>query len=270
MEPHLKILYTVAETVSRTLDVEAVLRTALEALTHVTGHEIASFHLLSADGSTLELRGHRGLSPRLRDVNRTLPVGQGLIGGAAAAGKTVLVTNVQGSPDLLPSAEDAVRHDQIHGFISVPIQARGRLLGMLSLGRQTPDPFDDEEVALLEATAHQIGTALDNARLYSELVHAEKLSAVGELASGVAHEINNPLTTILGQAHLLLADRELKAPARDRLDIIAEETSRAAKIVQNLLMFARHYTPERRPCSLADQVRRVLDLKSYQLRQDDV
>ncbi len=66
MEPHLKILYTVAETVSRTLDVEAVLRTALEALTHVTGHEIASFHLLSADGATLELRGHRGLSPRLR------------------------------------------------------------------------------------------------------------------------------------------------------------------------------------------------------------
>jgi signal transduction histidine kinase len=270
MEPHLKILYTVAETVSRTLDVEAVLRTALEALTHVTGHEIASFHLLSADGTILELRGHRGLSSRLREVNRTLPVGQGLIGGAAAAGKAVTVRDVQGSPDLLPSAEDAVRRDSIHGFVSVPIQARGRLLGMLSLGRQTRDPFDDEEVALLEATAHQIGIALDNARLYSELVHAEKLSAVGELASGVAHEINNPLTTILGQAQLLLGRADVSAPVRERVGMIADEASRAARIVQNLLLFARNYPPERRPCAISDQVERVVALKRYQLDRDKI
>ena len=270
MEPHLKILYTVAETVSRTLDVEAVLRTALEALTHVTGHEIASFHLLSADSSTLELRGHRGLSPRLRDVNRLLPVGQGLIGTAAAAGKTVTVKDVQGSPDLLPSAEDAVRRDEIHGFVSVPIQARGRLLGMLSLGRQTRDPFDDEEVALLEATAHQIGIALDNARLYSELVHAEKLSAVGELASGVAHEINNPLTTILGQAQLLLGRSDVPLPVRERVEMMADEASRAARIVQNLLLFARHYPPEQRPCTISDQVERVVALKTFQLDRDKI
>jgi signal transduction histidine kinase len=270
MEPHLQILYTVAETVSRTLDVEAVLRTALEALTHVTGHEIASFHLLSADGTTLELRGHRGLSPRLCEVNRSLPVGQGLIGGAAAARKAVTVKDVQGSPDLLPSAEDAVRRDSIHGFVSVPIQARGRLLGMLSLGRQTRDPFDDEEVALLEATAHQIGIALDNARLYSELVHAEKLSAVGELASGVAHEINNPLTTILGQAQLLLGRADVSAPVRERVEMIADEASRAARIVQNLLLFARNYPPERRPCAISDQVERVVALKRYQLDRDKI
>jgi signal transduction histidine kinase len=270
MEPHLKILYTVAETVSRTLDVEAVLRTALEALTHVTGHEIASFHLLSADGTTLELRGHRGLSLRLREVNRMLPVGQGLIGGAAAAGKAVTVKDVQGSPDLLPSAEDAVRRDHIHGFVSVPIRARGRLLGMLSLGRQTRDPFDDEDVALLEATAHQIGIALDNARLYSELVHAEKLSAVGELASGIAHEINNPLTTILGQAQLLLGRSDVPVPVRERVEMMADEASRAARIVQNLLLFARHYPPERRPCVISDQVERVVALKRYQLDRDKI
>jgi signal transduction histidine kinase len=270
MEPHLKILYTVAETVSRTLDVEAVLRTALEALTHVTGHEIASFHLLSADGTTLELRGHRGLSPRLRDVNRLLPFGQGLIGGAAAAGKAVTVKDVQGSADLLPTAEDAVRRDQIHGFVSVPIRARGRLLGMLSLGRQTRDPFDDEDVALLEATAHQIGIALDNARLYSELVHAEKLSAVGELASGVAHEINNPLTTILGQAQLLLGRTDVPVPVRERVEMMADEAARAARIVQNLLLFARHYPPERRPCAISDQVERVVALKAYQLDRDKI
>ncbi len=283
-ESHLEILHTVAETVSRTLDVDDVLRTALEALTHVTGHEIASLHLLAPDGKTLQLRGERGMSPHLREVNECLPLGEGLIGRVAATGKALQSRNVVRHPHVFPPAKAAVRLDQIRGFISVPIRSRGRLLGTLSLGRQTPDRFGAREVELLEATAHQIGLALDNARLYSEtvrqldelrraqaqLIHAEKLSAVGELASGVAHEINNPLTTILGQAHLLLSNSEVTPLVSDRLRIVAEEASRAARIVQNLLLFARQYTPERRPCSLADQARRVLELKGYQLLQDNI
>ena len=270
MEPHLKILHTVAETVSRTLDVEAILKTALEALTHVTGHEIASLHLLATDGVTLELRADRGLSGPMREVNRRLTVGEGIIGRVAASGDTAVLHDVMGSPDLLPSAQDTVRRDRIRGFVCVPIHARGRTLGTLSLGRQTADPFNEGEVALLEATAQQIAIALDNARLSSELVHAEKLSAVGELASGVAHEINNPLTTILGLAQLMLSRPDVPAPIRERIALIADEASRAATIVQNLLMFARHYPPERRPCSLAEAVRRVIALKSYQLEQDKI
>ncbi len=284
METHLRILHTVAETVSRSLDVDVVLRTALDALTAVTGHEIASLHLLSEDGRTLHLHGERGMSEQLRAVNRVLPVGEGLIGRVAASGRSVALRDVTADPGLFPPAKRAVREDRIRGFVCVPIRSRGRILGTLALGRQTPDPFTDLEVTLLEATAHQIGIALDNARLYSDsqrqlaelkrtqsqLIRAEKLSAVGELASGVAHEINNPLTTILGQVHLLLASPGLGDGLRDRLTIIAEETTRAARIVQNLLMFARHYAPERRPCALADQVRRVLELKDYQLRQDGI
>ncbi|MBI3635294.1 MAG: GAF domain-containing protein [Candidatus Rokubacteria bacterium] len=284
MEPHLRILHTVAATVSRSLDVDVVLKTALDALTDVTGHESASLHLLSADGRRLELRAERGMSPALRRVNEVLPFGEGVIGRVAATGEVFSVENAAEAAVTLPSAKSAVRQEGIRGFVSVPINCRGRILGTLSLGRRTPQPFDEREIALLQATADQIGIALDNARLYSEsqrqltelqraqaqLVHAEKLSAVGELASGVAHEINNPLTTILGQAHLLLADPGLSGPLRDRLTVIADETSRAARIVQNLLLFARHYQPERRPCSLADQVRRVLDLKGYQLEQDSV
>ena len=283
-ERHLEILHTVAETVGRSLDVEEVLRTALDALTHVTGHEISSLHLLSEDGRTLHLRGDRGLSPELRDINRVLTVGHGLIGGVAATGKTLNVNNAAQSPNLLPAAKRAVQKERQRAFLCVPIHCRGRILGTLSLGRQTSGSFGEREVALVEATADQIGIALDNARLYSEslrqldelkraqaqLIHAEKLSAVGELASGVAHEINNPLTTILGQAQLLLDRADVTPHVRDRLTIVSDEAARAARIVQNLLLFSRHYPPERRPCSLADQARRVLELKAYQLQSDKI
>ena len=284
MERHLEILHTVAETVSRSLDVEEVLRTALDALTHVTGHEISSLHLFSDDGLTLRLRGDRGLSDPLREINQELAVGTGLIGRVASTGETLNIKNVVQSPNLLPAAKSTVQKDRMRGFLCVAIHGRGRILGTLSLGRQIRDAFSEREVALVEATADQIGIALDNARLYSEtvrqleelrrtqaqLVHAEKLSAVGELASGVAHEINNPLTTILGQAHLLLDHSDVTPHVRDRVKIIADEASRAARIVQNLLLFSRHYPAERRPCRLEDQVNRVLALKAYQLQQDNV
>jgi C4-dicarboxylate-specific signal transduction histidine kinase len=285
VDTHWKILHTVAEAVSRTLDVDEVLRTALDALTNVTGHEISSLHLLSADARTLQLRGDRGFSPKMREINQILEVGEmGLIARVAATGETVNYTNVTTAPNLLPVAKPVVKRDRIRGFVCVPIHSRGRILGTLSLGRRDGNPFDETEVALVEATADQIGIALDNARLYSEtrrqleelrltqaqLIRAEKLSAVGELASGVAHEINNPLTTILGQAHLLLTRQDLTEYLRDRLTVISEEASRAARIVQNLLVFARHYPPERRPSSLAELARRVLDLIAYQLEKDKI
>jgi PAS domain S-box-containing protein len=165
---HLAILHTVAATLSRSLDLSEILRTALDALTHVTGHEISSLHLFVPDRRELHLRGDRGLSHRLREVNLVLPAGEGLIGGVAVSGTSVVLEEVTQSPDLLPAAREAVVADGIRGFVSVPIRAHGTILGTLSLGRQVPEPFLSEDVRLLEATADQIAVALENARLYME------------------------------------------------------------------------------------------------------
>jgi PAS domain S-box-containing protein len=168
VEPHLRILHTIGQAISTPLDVDEVLRITLDALTHVTGHEISSLHLLTPDGTTLHLRGDRGLRPHLRDINRVLPVGEGVIGRVAATGRTVRLADASESSDLLPAARAVVKQEGIHAFVCVPIRSRGRILGTLSLGRRTREPFSELEVALVEASTHQIGLTLENAQLYAE------------------------------------------------------------------------------------------------------
>jgi len=102
------------------------------------------------------------------------------------------------------------------------------------------------------------------------LVQSEKLSALGRMVAAIAHDINNPLTTILGQIQLLLRGAEVAPPIRERLTIVADEAFRAARIVENLLTFARHTPPDRRPCSLVELIQWVLELTSRQLRQSGI
>src|SRR5919201_168494 len=111
LAPYLDILQTVAQTVNRSLDVDEVLSVALDALTHVTGHEIASLHLLSSDGNTLALKDDRGLSPALREANRKLPVAGSVLGRCAATGETLCIQDASNDPMTFEGAREAVRHD---------------------------------------------------------------------------------------------------------------------------------------------------------------
>lgn len=98
--------------------------------------------------------------------------------------------------------------------------------------------------------------------LQERLLQSEKMASVGQLVSGVAHELNNPLTGVMGFAQLLLA-RDLDETVRSQIQTIYGEAERAAKIVQNLLSFARRRKPSKEMADLNALIQRVLELRSY-------
>jgi signal transduction histidine kinase len=102
-------------------------------------------------------------------------------------------------------------------------------------------------------------------RLRDQVTQSEKLSSLGRMIAGVAHELNNPLTSVIGYAQLL---RTVPPGEKfsERLETIRKEAERARRIVQNLLRFARTHTPERRPFSLNEVIENAVQLLAYPVR----
>jgi two-component system NtrC family sensor kinase len=110
-----------------------------------------------------------------------------------------------------------------------------------------------------------IRDATDEKQLQQQLVQSEKMGAIGQLVSGVAHELNNPLASITAFAQLMLSDNNLTAEDRHATEVIASEARRAARIVHNLLTFARQHKAEKTYADINQVIENTLELRGYDL-----
>ncbi len=137
------------------------------------------------------------------------------------------------------------------GITAVPLTLGERTMGFIVLGPR--QPLSEQDLALLSTMASQAAVALDKAQLFEslqmqmaaleqtqlQLLQSAKLATIGELAAFIAHEINNPLTSVLGYASLILSETAPNDPKRSDLEVIEKEALRARAIVRDLLGYAR-------------------------------
>jgi signal transduction histidine kinase len=173
----------------------------------------------------------------------------------------------------IPSKEQfpANPHWENGNVVLVPLRSsRGTYVGVLSLD----DPRDvasvnAEEMSKIELLAGDLAVTIDSAALHRQLMRSEKLAAIGQLVAGVAHELNNPLASIVGYAELL-TDEVASGPSRQKLDKMRREAKRMGRIIENLLRFARQNALEKKSADLQGLLQEVLALREYHTEASDV
>jgi signal transduction histidine kinase len=128
----------------------------------------------------------------------------------------------------------------------VPLRSGSRLVGLLTIGEAARgDPMNDGDRMLLATFAHHVATALHNARLVEKAARSERMSAIGEMAAGIAHEIRNPLTSI--GTLLDIIERETHGVDPVLFEGIKQESQRLQSLTTRFLDYARPYDPKRQP-----------------------
>jgi two-component system NtrC family sensor kinase len=176
------------------------------------------------------------------------------------------------------AAQSWIEKHGYKSFVAVLMYSQRKMSGMLIISSPNENQFTEPDRNLAIAIARQLGNSVEKVLLYEEtaraydnlrntqeqLLQSEKMSAVGQLVSGVAHELNNPLTAILGYAQLLETE-PIGERAQDFVRKLYRQTQRTHRVVQNLLSFSR----QRKPIQSQVDLRRVLE-DTLALRESDL
>ncbi len=158
------------------------------------------------------------------------------------------------------------RPDRVFVEMAFELRAAGASIEIERLDGNSIGNFKGESERRL-CVLHDV---TESRRLQEQLLQSEKLAALGELTSGVAHELNNPLATVVGYAELLDLDKNLPEAVRRKVNTIHSEATRASHIVQNLLAYARRSSPEKSFVSVNDALAAAVEMRRYQLNADNV
>jgi two-component system NtrC family sensor kinase len=285
-------LFGIGKSVTSLLDLERVLNRIVEAAVYLTGAEEGTLLLVDEDTGELYMRAARNLGDKYARGFR-LKVDDSIAGQVVKTGKPVLA-QVQDSGAALKIKTGYL----VRALLNVPLNAADRVIGVLSVdNRLSARAFSQNDQYLLSGLADWATIAIENARVVEslqeardeiskwneelelkvaertrelkaaqdQLIQSEKLASIGQLASGVAHEINNPIGVILGFAQVLVRRAEKDDPMFKPLQSIEREALRCKAIVHNLLDFARRTTPTLQSLELYRVLDTTCELLTHQL-----
>ncbi len=135
------------------------------------------------------------------------------------------------------------------------------------LQMSTSPIFNDQGEVV--GTVHIAKDITERKKMEEQLIITDRLASVGELASGIAHELNNPLTSVIGFSQLLL-ERGVADDVKKDVQVICSEAQRAADVVKNLLTFARKHTLVKQPINVNSIIEKVLELRAYEQRVNNI
>jgi signal transduction histidine kinase/CheY-like chemotaxis protein len=257
---HNETLVRVSQALGSTLELSEVLRRATREMARALGGDMGVAWLLAPDRTRfVPLVGYHIPKDVLGSTAASsLSLDDPIIQELRTAKGPIAAADSQSERWSSTAAARVVTHKSM---LIQPIFWKDELIGGFSLlWLAEHHRFTAEELRLAEGIALQSGLAIDNSRLYegvkqqmaelkqtqAQLVQSTKLAAIGELAANIAHEINNPLTTVLGFASFIAERLPADDPTREELGLIQEEASRARDIVRDLLQFSRQrdFMPE--------------------------
>jgi signal transduction histidine kinase len=294
-----QLLLSLVQTLNATLVLNQVLEQVLDAVMRITRAERG--FLLLADSSTEAAHYESVAGLRLRVArNRTggIPLSdvQGLstsvVRKAMASGETVATGNAVADP-ALAMAKSVILMD-LRTIVCIPLRSprthaepaatAPRALGALYFDNQeTSAPFSVESLKTAEALARHAALAIENAQLFEreqrtieelreaqkQVLQAEKLATIGQMAAGIAHELNTPLTYIMGNLELLHA-QGLSDKQKEMLGSVGRGADRIKGLAQSLLAFSRPGQEVPAPLNVNEVIERSLELCHYQILKSGV
>jgi two-component system NtrC family sensor kinase len=277
----LNALNAMAVVATQSFDLDEILNLTLRQVVSLFGAESGSVYLSDTDAPTYRRRAAWG--PRSRDKSRpaeiSLPNG---FGDLVMRSRTEVIT-ADYLPHLPAQVAEFIRSDVDRSWIWVLFWGKDSPIGIMGLCNHLGYQYSSNEENLLVAISRQLATTIEKVRLYEEtcrayedlrktqeqLLQSEKMSAVGQLIAGVAHELNNPLTAILGYAQLLESEG-LNERAQDYIGKLFKQAQRTHRVVQNLLSFARQRKPEREEIDIRKVLEETLALRDYDLKINNI
>ena len=169
------------------------------------------------------------------------------------------------SPELLGLYRDLITGRKMFGFCDYSARHRD---GSWRTMRASASPLFDAENKLSGVIVSVRDITVEK-KLEQQIIQSERLAAMGQMIGGFAHELNNPLTSILGMSELM-QEGEAPESVRRQMGILQQQARRAAEIVQNLMYFSRPPAPGRSPINLGELVQRTLHLHAYSLRKSNI